>query len=350
MKRVARLLRLLRLDEARPELPRNALFHAGPPHRGEPSAAVMTAATQAAVIGGLADSAAHARKLIATHAIVLRPAQDFGIAVPMAQVLAPSMWCFEVGDDGYRGYSPVSEGPPPALRFGSDDASCVQRAREGCSRAAETINPLLAQLPDPETLMRAALERGDECHALTAAGNALFVDALTGLAPAMRSELLANPSFVLGIWMAWAAWKVRTSNSAISAIGGNGSDFGWRLRGEGAWRVAPAQPPVGKYFRPELAPRSLGAIGDSALVDACGFGGQALQHAPALQGEWGAALPTDALARRKSIVDPASGLVDLALIRASGTVPMIHLAILDSAGGGAPIGRGFYCPPITLFQ
>lgn len=350
VKKIARLIRLVRLAEARPDLPSDTLFHAGPPYRGEPPAAVMTAATQATMIGGLADSPAAAREMIAAGRIMLRPAQDFGIAVPLAQVLAPAMWCFEIGDDAHRAYSPVSEGPPPGLRFGSDDPGCVTRARDWCSWAAASINPLLAQVPDPESLMRSALEAGDDCHAVTAAGNALFVHALSGLSPELRADLLSNPSLVLGVWMAWSAWKVRTSECAISAIGGNGIEFGWRLRGEGAWRVVPAAPPVGKYFQPELASRALGAIGDSALVDACGFGGQALQHAPALLDEWASVLPADALTRRGRIVDPASGLIDLERIRTSNTAPMIHLAILNSGGAAAPIGRGIYCPPITLFQ
>ena len=350
MKRIAHLRRLVRLEEARPDLPSHSLFHAGPPFRGPPSAAVLTAAAQAAVIGGFVPSTADARERIAAGAIVLRPAQDFGLAAPLAQVVAPSMWCFEVGDDAHRAYSPVSEGPPPALRFGSNDPGCIERARDWCSRAAEAINPLLAQVPDPESLMRAALERGDDCHALTAGGNTLFVDSLEGLAPAIRADLCANPSFVLGIWMAWSAWRLQTSESQIRAIGGNGNEFGCRLRGESGWRVETARPPVGRYFRPELASQSLGAIGDSALVDICGFGGQALRHAPALREEWAEVLPADVLARRERIVDGVTGLVDLDRIRASGTEPLIHLAILDRAGGGGPIGRGFYCPPITLFN
>ena len=350
MTRLGRLIRLVRLGDAMPELPSHTLFHAGPPYRGMPSAAVMTAAIQAAIISGLAGNAVAAREMISAGRIVLRPAQDAGIAVPLAQVLGPSMWCFEVGDDAYRAYSPVGEGPPPALRFGSGDAGCVERARNWCSQAAASINPLLGQVPDPETFMRAALKAGDDCHALTAVGNTLFVDALAGLNSSMRAELLANPSFVLGIWMAYCAWKVQVSESQIGAVGGNGIEFGWRLRGESTWRVAAAAPPVGRYFQPELAPFSLGAIGDSALVDTCGYGGQALQHAPALLEEWAAVLPPDVLARRKLIVDPASGLVDLERIRASHTAPIFHLAILHSAGGAAPIGRGFYCPPLSLFQ
>lgn len=310
----------------------------------------MSAATQAAMLCGLADNAVAAREMISAGRVLLRPAQDAGLTVPLAQVCGPAMWCFEVGDDTGRAYCPVGEGPPPALRFGSCDAGSLERARDWCSRAAASINPLLARVPDPETMMRAALKAGDDCHAVTVAGNTMFVDALLGLDPGMRAEVLANPGFVLGVWIAYCAWKVQEGGSLISAIGGNGVEFGWRLRGESDWKVVAAAPPVGKYFQPDLAPHSLGAIGDSALVDICGYGGQALRHAPVLREEWAAALPADALARPDRIVDPVSGIIDPRRILATRTAPIIHLAILNRGGGGTPIGRGFYCPPVSLFE
>ncbi|MBL8999430.1 MAG: DUF1116 domain-containing protein, partial [Gemmatimonadetes bacterium] len=86
----------------------------------------------------------------------------------VAQVLAPAMWCFEVSDGVHAAYSPVAEGPPPALRFGSDDPLCVGRARDWCSRFAAACNPLLARRPvDPYALMCGALGEGDDCHART---------------------------------------------------------------------------------------------------------------------------------------------------------------------------------------
>lgn len=350
MTRVARLLRLVRLGEARPDLPSSTLFHAGPPFRGEPPEAVATAAAQAAVISAMASDLRSAQEQISAGRILLRPAQDYGIAVPLAQVVSPSMWCFEVGDDEYRAYAPVSEGPPPALRFGSNDPGCVDRARVWCSRVAEAINPLVTQLPEPASMMRSALEGGDDCHAVTAAGNALVVKRLSGIDPQLATDILANPGFVLGLWMAWSAWKVRVSGGAITAIGGNGNEFGWRFRNELHWRVVRAETPVGFYFQPEKTHLSLGAIGDSALIDICGFGGQAIAHAPILLKEWASALPPDVLSLRMRIVDPVSGLVDLERVRSSGTAPLIHLAILNRAGDGAPLGRGFYRPPIGLFQ
>lgn len=345
------MIRLVRFGDAVTGLPANTLFHAGPPYRGTPPQAVLNAAQQAAVIGGLAADAESARDMLADGRIALRPAQDVNLAVPLSQVLAPSMWCFEVGDGTHLTYSPVSEGVPPALRFGSDDPACGIRARDWCAQVAAALNPLL-QLHriEPHALMLAALEAGDDCHARTMAGNEIFVNALPELDARMKADVQANPSFVLGIWMAWSAWNVRASGGPLAAIGGNGIEFGLRLRGELEWRVTPAIPPVGKYFQPEHAPQALGAIGDSALVDACGFGGQALRHAPTLVEEWSDVLPGDATTRPARILDPVSGVIDPERILACGVSPIINLAILHRGGAGAPIGRGHYCPPITLFH
>lgn len=348
-KKLPRLRRLVRLDHARPDLPAQTLFHAGPPYRSAPPQAVTIAAAQAAVIGGFAENLDAGRRMLQSGALKLAPAQDHGIAVPLSMVVAPSMWCFEVGDDENLFYSPVGEGPPPALRFGSDDPECIARARDWCAEAAHIINPLLANVSDVETIMTSALQRGDDCHAITAAGNALFVESLEPLPPQIKAQLLGNAGFVLGIWMAWAGWKLRTSHATIGAIGGNGIEFGWRRANETTWRTTPAPPPNGKYFQPDRAANALGAIGDSAIVDICGFGGQSIGHAPLLLAEWSHALPRDVEERRTRIVDPATGIVDPALIRSTGISPIINLAILDKDGAASPIGRGCYIPALTLF-
>lgn len=351
MSKTACLTRVVQFGEAKPDLPRDTLFHAGPPYGGMPPQAVRNAALQAAVIGGLAPDAGCAAHLLDQGALRLVPAQDFGLAVPLAQVLAPAMWCFEVSDGVHAAYSPVAEGPPPALRFGSDDPLCVGRARDWCSRFAAACNPLLARRPvDPYALMCGALGEGDDCHARTLAGNERLLAALRDLPEALVAQVRANPGFVLGVWMAWAAWKVRTDGGELAAIGGNGLQFGIRLRGESHWHTVDALPPVGVYFPSDTAPQPLGAIGDSALVDACGFGGQALRHAPSLLDEWAAVLPADATDRPQAILHPHTGVIDPARIVASGMPPIINLAILSRSGAGMPIGRGHYCPPAALFQ
>lgn len=345
----ARLLRIVRLEEARPDLPSRTLFHAGPPYRGERPRAVMNAAAQAAVIAGWASEIEAARRLLESGDIALNPAQDHGLAVPLAMVAAPAMWCFEVGDERSIFHVPMSEGTPPALRFGSDAPEALELARTWCRQAAELLNPRLKYVPALEDLIEAALNRGDDCHAMTAAGNQLFVDALGTIPDDLRSSLLGNAGFVLGIWMAWAGWKLKRSGSLIEAVGGNGIDFGWRPRGVQSWRTAPAATPSGAIFKQDRAAFSLGAIGDSALVDICGLGGQSLRFAPTLLAEWQHVLPDDVRTRHTRIIDPETGIVDVARVAKSGIGPIVNLAIVDRDGGGFPIGRGAYLAPPELF-
>lgn len=310
----------------------------------------MAAAEQAAIIGGFAEDASTARAMLEAGSLSLEPAQDHGVAVPLAMVVAPSMWCFEVGDDEAFFYAPVAEGPPPALRFGSSDPLCVARARDWTAAAAHAINPQLANLPDVESIMRRALRDGDDCHAITRAGNELFLEFMGDLPASLVADIRTNPGFVLGIWMAWAAWKLHVSANEIAAIGGNGIEFGLRRRGETRWATVPCAPPTGPRFNPQQQAPALGAIGDSALVDICGFGGQALSHAPVLTAEWEQLLPLDAKSRSSAIVHPERGTVDADAVRATGVSPIINLAILDERGSAAPIGRGFYIVPLTLFE
>lgn len=350
MSKTARLIRVVRFGDAKPELSRTTLYHAGPPYVGELPLAVRQAALQAAVIGGLANGLQAAARRLDDGELHLAPAQDVDLVVPLAQVLCTDMWCFEVSDGTHTTYAPISEGPPPALRFGSDDPICIPRARDWCTKVAEALNPLLAAHPiDPFALMRAALEDGDDCHARTLAGNERFLAALPGLPDALVADIRGNAGFVLCLWMAWAACKLRADGGDLAAIGGNGIQFGIRLRGEDRWRTVDAPPPVGVYFQPDQASHSLGAIGDSAVVDACGFGGQALRHAPSLLEEWAAVLPADAATRPTTIIHPETGVIDLARITSSATPPIINLAILHRNGAGTPIGRGHYCPPVALF-
>jgi hypothetical protein len=111
----------------------------------------------------------------------------------------------------------------------------------------------------------------------------------------------------------------------------------------------PAPVPTGSIFKKERAAFGLGAIGDSAIVDICGLGGQSLSFAPNLMDEWRHVLPDDVATRRDRITDPQAGIVDPARVTASRTGPIVNLAIVDRDGGGFPIGRGIYIVPPELF-
>jgi hypothetical protein len=332
-----------------PGLPAHVLLHAGPPYRGAPPAPVMNAAVQALIFEGLVADRAAARDLLRRGAAELRPAQDHGIVTPLAQVVSSSMLLAAVKQRAHTGYAPLIEGPAPALRFGSSGYDCLQRLRELGAQAGSFLAPLLRRQPlCIAAVIDAAVASGDECHARTAAANEALVCRLSGLDAGCAAALRSNPAFVLAILMAAAAAAL--CGSGIDAIGGNGIEFGVRRRGAAAWNQMAAAAPQGTRLAGLHALTALPAIGDSAVIDVCGLGGQALSAAPLLAAEWRATLPAGALAKTRDLIDPGTGIVDPVRVRREARGPLINLAILDRNGAAGLIGRGFYSPSPDLFS
>jgi hypothetical protein len=341
---------VVRRSDALPHLGREVLLHAGPPLDGPPPAPVRQAAVQALLFEGLADDVPTAQALLATGAVRLLPAQDHGVATPLAQVVSAAMPLAEVGDAHHVAWAPLVEGPPPALRFGTTDPAALERLRAVTALGLDRLAPLLQARPVAlAPVIAQALAEGDECHGRTGAANQALLARLDGLPEADHALLAGNPGFVLTILMAAAAWRLRHGDARIEAVGGNGLRFGLRLRGDAGWRAIDATPPTGTRFPQHAGATALGAIGDSAVLDFCGLGGQALPAAPALCDEWRGSLPADLGQRRALVSDAVSGLVDPAQVAASGQPPLVNLAVLDASGEAGLIGRGWYAPDTSLF-
>jgi hypothetical protein len=333
-----------------PEISKQVLLHAGPPYRGAPPIPVINSAIQALLFEGWAADAAAARDLLQHGEVLLRPAQDHGIVTPLAQVVSASMLLVAVEQHDRICYAPLIEGAAPALRFGSAAPECVQRLRQVGARFQALVAPLVRSDPVKiDAVIRAAVAAGDECHASTAAADAALLSQLARLDADCAAELGASPTWALPIIMAAAAVALLNSRCAIASIGGNGIDFGIRRRDEQRWRHMSALAPQGSRFAGLDALTPLPAIGDSAIIDFCGLGGQALSATPQWVAEWGNALPADAM-RQGDLIDPDSGIVDPARVMRHGLAPLINLAILDSDGRQGLIGRGFYRPPLGLFS
>jgi Protein of unknown function (DUF1116) len=347
----ARWFDVLPRSAACPELSPKVLLHAGPPFRSAAPAPVINSAIQALLFEGVASDAAEARAFLASGEVELRPAQDHRVATPLAQVVSASMLLLAVEQRGEICYAPMIEGSAPALRFGSPAPECLQRMRDGGAWIVSDVAPSVRDAPVAiDELIRIAVAAGDECHARTSVANEALASRLRVLNAGGLERLRAMPAFVLPLLMAAACAVMRSRCCDIEAIGGNGLEFGVRRRGNREWRQLPAQAPRGSRFDGMGALTPLAAIGDSAVIDFCGLGGQALCVAPQLAEEWSAALPADALARRQSVIDPRTGIVDVGRILGSALAPLINLAIIDSDGAAGLIGRGFYSPPVHLFR
>ena len=269
----------------------------------------------------LADDDATAERLLSSGRVRLAPAQDHGIATPLAQVVSASMWLVVARHGEHSGYAAMLEGGAPALRFGSKDPACRERLGDLGRFLTERLSSVLRTTPVPLAgIIREAVALGEDCHSRTAAANQALLRCLRDgsrgpLDAGVTQALSAMPAFVLPVLMAGAVAALRRHDCAIEALGGNGVDFGVRHRGAGAWTREPAAAPAGTRFSGQETHDALPAIGDSVLVDFCGLGGQ-----------------VDAISIRDALRNPANGILDPARIADASLAPAFNLAILDAAG------------------
>lgn len=347
------------------------LLHAGPPLADpmRPPAPLRSACVMTALHEGWAASAAEAEAMLASGALRLSPAQDRGVVTPLAAVVSACTPMFGVVDAaGSRAptWAPVSPLGGPDTRMGHRDPAILARLADRDARVAPTLARWIeARGPLPLWPLAAhGLADGDDLHSRTTAANA----ALAAEAPAeLREGLEGTPLFFLTIWMAACAALMRALEGGdrptwVSRAGANGESFGLALAGDpGRWHTVPATPPAGwrSPAAPVTAPVSP-AIGDSAVIDLLGFGGQRLAWAPEPRAVLAGALPDDvaapaALAGLGQVPHPALpgrwplGL-DAAGCTAGGARPLVCLAMIGADGTRGWLGRGVWPVPAEVFR
>lgn len=349
------------------DLPQKLVLHAGPPIEGRPCAPIRNSAAMAVLYEGWAESEGDAFAMIDRGAVRLEPAQDHDVVVPLAGVLTASMFTHIVEDRtrrGVRALSPINGGNGPAIRLGKAGADVVRHLHWINGEFAQYLRQSFAREIPLVEIASEALEKGDDLHGRTLAATTLLSRALFG-----EQEPIAfvkdSPSLFLNLWMAackcmsLAAGKVGNS-SAVVAIGSNGVHCGLKIAGmPRCWFTAPALPPDGA-LEPDFSPADrLGAIGDSAIVDACGFGAMAMHCAPVQQSALGKFMPAPsrqltemvmgALDRRFSESAAVYSGLTACRVAAGGAAPAISLGILDQAGRVGRIGGGIFLTPREPF-
>ncbi|MFC3106451.1 DUF1116 domain-containing protein [Undibacterium arcticum] len=354
------------------------LLHAGPPiaaastlPRPQRNSAVM-----AILYEGWASSVEMANHLLDSGAVCLKPAQDCRAAIPLADILSPSMAVLVVHDAQapWRcGYSTINGGDGPVMRVGLCSDAVLERLRWINTVLAPQLAPLLdgAEI-DLIALADRALQQGDDCHGRTIAGSALLLERLRQSAAAdnMSAEVVAfldrAPAFFLNVWMAAVKCVLRAAegvagSGVVTAIGGNGHSFGIQIAAApGCWFVTPATPPLVPGAGPLLQERALGAIGDSAIIDAFGGGAMAASHAPttrarldAVCGEHALQFPTALLQTSHPAFVHIGGLCTGLTVRrtqAMSQTPVISLGVLDRQGEQGRLDGGFYFAPRAPFE
>lgn len=339
-------------------LPERTLLHAGPPFASDHPvpAPVLNSAAAAACFEGWAQDRGAAVAAIESGDIRMAPAQDFGVVVPLAFVVSPSMWVLQVRcavNGALQRLTPINDGPPPAaLRFGAVHSD--QQARlQLLSRIGPALAMALAEPIDLIPILQGGLRGGDDLHGRVTAANAALTERLAPRLSGEAAEYLQMANqFVLNAIMAACATMIGagagiSGSTMVVAAGGNGAHFGWKLAGQpDDWQTAPAAIPVGPRFGNANGRTVLPAIGDSAVIDACGFGAAALRYAPemmaALRGHVPEAYFTAAASDPFLDAHPAFPS-DLRLgLDATRAAPLrgVMLAALDAAGEAGLVGRG----------
>jgi hypothetical protein len=366
-----RLVRIATAAEALGLSPRE-LLHAGPPldDPTHPPAPLRSAAVITARHAGWATSETQAEAMLAAGELKLSPAQARSCVTPLAAVVSAGTPLVEVvngakegaGEGTARAWAPLSPLGGPDTRMGHRDPAILARLADRDIRVA----PLLARWLDAQgplplwPLAARGLADGDDLHSRTTQATAALAEHAP---PSLRAELLATPLFFLTIWMAACAAMMRALEGLdqpgwVTRAGGNGERFGIALAGRPErWHTVPATAPEG-WRLPTAAPEVAvcGAIGDSAVIDLLGLGGQRLAMAPEPLSVLGPVLPdrhADIAARLLRVPHPALpgrwplGL-DAAALRGEDDRPLVCLAMIAADGVHGLLGRGVWRVPAEL--
>lgn len=346
------------------------VLHAGPPFRDaqELPAAIRNSALIGILYEGWADNKQEAQALLDAGGVQLAPAQDYGVVVPLAGVVTPSMYLIEVSDSnrpGSKKYSVLNEGMQWCTRLGIFADEMVPHLRWlhqdlGARLAAQFQGPV-----DLAPIVQASLLNGDDGHARTMHGSRQLADIIVSWGindDASQSFLYGAMAWALNYWMAASALILANQTpadgvDAIVKVGGNGLRFGLQLASSTTWLVTDAPVIAGNKEPGNEQAKALGALGDSAVVDFVGLGGQCLDLAGISARNLHAFLPSDYLTRqgqflktRLPFLAGRNGISDFAQAIANNTGPLVLLGMIDGAGERGRVGGGVATVDASLLQ
>ena len=257
------------------------------------------------------------------------------------------------------------------MRLGLRSEAVLEHIRWLNTRFLDVLQGGLAEGLALVPLAAEGLAGGDDCHGRTPVSTSLLVAELTdrtanGISDNDVLEFMASsPSLFLNLWMAATKIMMKLAegiegSSFVTAAGGNGREVGIQISGlSGKWFTTEAFPPIGKFDVDLPSDRALGAIGDSAVVEAFGLGAMAIALSPEQLKNLGPYLPDDALARSSRLSvgahpnfrDLGVGLGSTArAVVAQNAGPVVGLGIIDNQGKAGRLGGGIYNMPVAPFS
>jgi hypothetical protein len=351
------------------------VLHAGPPIPWER----MCPSMREGVIGGvlfegLAGTREEAIKLVESGQVKLTPAHEHRAVGGMTGITTASMPMHVVLDKahGVETYCRMHE-RKRALQWGEHDEQVLQQMRW----MTRVLGPLLSAavkarggLPVKAITAR-ALQMGDECHNRNVAATSLLVREMLPYLTALDWDkkelqqaahfLREDDGFYLHIDMAAGkaiaeAAKGIEYSTIVTTIARNGVEVGIRVSGLGdQWFTGPAGMLRGSYA-PGFGDDDVDAdMGDSAIMETMGLGGQIQAAAPVFQQIVGGTLQ-DAINHTREMMEISFGRnpafvlpvldfeagplgIDVLKVLETGITPLINSAMAAKKGGFAGAGQ-----------
>ncbi|MGH8777295.1 MAG: DUF1116 domain-containing protein [Jiangellaceae bacterium] len=360
-------------------------LHAGPPLTWERASGPMRGALIGAVLfEGLAQSPGEAEGLLAGGAVGFEPCHHRGAVGPMAGVVSPSMWVFELRDQagGTMAWCSLNEGLGRVLRYGAYSPDVVDRLRWMSDILGPALRAAIAHHGpiDVKAIIAQMVQMGDEGHNRNRAGTLMLLrellpDLVEAAEPAHVPDVVrfvaGNDHFFLNLVM--PAGKLQTTaaagiagSSVVTTMARNGTDFGIQVSGLGnAWFTGPAQVPEGLFLGSYGPDDANPDIGDSAIAETMGLGGFVMAAAPAIVrfvgGTVSDALNTTRLMYEITVGEnPAYALpildfrgaptgIDVAAVVKTGVLPQINTGMAGRVAGTGQVGAGLVSPPAECF-
>ncbi len=370
--------------EVIPGMTPNTILHAGPPIPwGRMCSSMQEGAIGGALFEGLADTPDEAVQLIKAGTIRLAPCHEHRTVGGMTGITTASMPVHVVRDEphGVEAYCRMHE-KKRALQWGERDQEVLDQMRW----MAQVLGPMLDQAVkargglEVKNVTARALQMGDECHNKNVAATSVLVremmpylaglDWSKGELERAAHFLREDDGFYLHIDMAAGksiaeAAKGIKYSTIVTTIARNGVEVGIRVSGLGdQWFTGPAGMLRGSYF-PGYNDENVDAdMGDSAIMETMGLGGQIQAAAPVFQQIVGGTLQ-DAINHTREMLaisfgrNPAFQLpvldfesgplgIDILKVLETGITPIINSAMAAKKGGFA--GAGQVRVPMDCFQ
>jgi hypothetical protein len=360
-------------------------LHAGPPIEWERASGPLRGALVGAMLlEDLAANADQAETALARGGVHLEPCHHRGAVGPMAGVISPSMWVFELRDavSGGTAWCSLNEGLGRVLRYGAYSPDVIERLRWMSSVLGPALRAAVVRHGplDVKAIIAQMVQMGDEGHNRNRAGTLMFLrelmpDLVEAADPAHLADVVRfvarNDHFFLNLVM--PAGKLQTAaaagipgSSVVTTMARNGTDFGIQVSGlDDRWFTGPALVPDG-LFLGSYGPQDANPdIGDSAIAETMGLGGLVMAAAPAIVRFVGGTVP-DALRTTRLMYEitvgenPAFALpildfrgaptgIDVAAVVKTGVLPQINTGMAGRVAGTGQVGAGLVTPPAECF-